>query len=104
MAGVAGDTSDAAGAMDLLSVIVHELGHVLDLDAHAELSETLAVGSRLMPSDPAPEAPVPALSPAMAYAIRVLAAEQARSADEDDEQDDDRADWVELPLGPAALL
>ena len=69
--GVAGDTSDAAGAMDLLSVIVHELGHVLDLDAHAELSETLAVGSRLMPSDPAPEAPVPALSPAMAYAIRV---------------------------------
>jgi Ca2+-binding RTX toxin-like protein len=94
--------SEAHGAMDLLSAVTHELGHVLDLEVHEELGTTLQAGERVIPFVGVPErAPGRhVVDPAaLSYAVRVLAAE--RWADEDDEED-----FVlhEIPLDPAALL
>ena len=55
---VAAGDSAAAGQMDLLSVVLHELGHVLDLpDLHSDvagdsiMSESLAAGIRRLPTE-----------------------------------------------------
>jgi hypothetical protein len=77
-------SSPADGAMDLLSVVVHEMGHVLGLDSHELLGATLDTGVRSVPSDTA--TPASNSAPSLEYAIRVLAAE--RRADEEDEAQD----------------
>jgi hypothetical protein len=62
--------SPAAGRMDLLTVVMHELGHVLGLgdlnaDAHGDglMDTALTPGTRRLPAAPAPETAAP-LGPA----------------------------------------
>jgi hypothetical protein len=52
-----GTSSPATGEMDLLTVVMHELGHVLGLPDDSDLTsagdlmdETLATGTRRLPS------------------------------------------------------
>jgi hypothetical protein len=66
----------AAGAIDLLTVVTHELGHVLGLDPHALTGETLDAGVREIP------AATPVDGDVREYAIRVLLGDEE---DEDDE-------------------
>jgi hypothetical protein len=93
----AGPDSPAFGRMDLLTVVEHELGHVLglgDLDPHAVphdlLTETLAPGVRRLPT-PAAEgaAPPPVRPPEALPSPSVLAAPPAPLT-------------VTLPAAPAA--
>jgi hypothetical protein len=58
--------SEAAGRMDLLTVVMHELGHVLGFDhteAEGLMDETLEVGVRCLLEEPALPRPVIALAP-----------------------------------------
>ena len=78
-------TGEAAGAIDLLSVVTHELGHVLGLDSHELLSPTLDTGLRLLPN--AGDSGHGGTDPdSLEYAIRVLAAEGWLEEDEDDDR------------------
>jgi hypothetical protein len=44
-------SSEASGRIDLLTVVMHEMGHLLELNHHAGvMAETLATGSRGLPS------------------------------------------------------
>ena len=80
-------SSAASGAMDLLSVVTHELGHALGLDSHALLSSTLDTGLRVMPDDSGP-ADRPSIDrTAYEYAVRVLAAEGLPDDEDDDTWD-----------------
>jgi hypothetical protein len=82
--------SSAAGSMDLLSVVTHELGHVLGRDSHELFGTVLDTGLRVAHSAPAaPPAPSGSNDHAtqIEYAIRVLAA-AAWLDDEDDREDD----------------
>jgi hypothetical protein len=76
--------------MDLLSVVTHELGHVLGLDSHALFGTALDTGLRLAPQVPE-GLPAPSQIDAYAmrreYAIRILAAEAL--VDDEDEREYD---------------
>jgi Ca2+-binding RTX toxin-like protein len=74
--------SDAASAMDLLSVVTHEIGHAIGVDTHALLGDTLDVGERVLPA-PTSASRVDAAA-SLEYAVRVLAAETRAEDDEDD--------------------
>jgi hypothetical protein len=77
--------SEAAGAIDLLSVVTHELGHVLGLDSHELLSPTLDTGLRVLPR--AGDSGNGGTDPdSLEYAIRVLAAEGWQDDEDDDLQ------------------
>jgi hypothetical protein len=99
--------SDAFGGMDLLSVVMHELGHVFGLDSHELLGDTLGTGLRVEPArSPAPDAAAASDSSVpLSYEIRVLAAEALRQQDED--EDDDDLDFtiqeISLDSGPDLL-
>jgi hypothetical protein len=84
LAAIAG--TEAAGAMDLLSVVSHEIGHALGVDTHALLSETLDAGERVLPAAAPPRAKE-AGAASLEYAVRVLAAETRSADDEDDDAD-----------------
>jgi hypothetical protein len=75
-------TGKAFGAMDLLSVVTHELGHVLGLDSHELLSPTLDTGLRVL-SSAGDSGNARADRGSLEYAIRVLAA--AGWLDDEDE-------------------
>jgi hypothetical protein len=79
---LAGSDSDAAGAIDLLSVLTHEFGHLLGLDPHEVLSPELGTGIRVVPTVSEAEAPT-LTARAREYAIRVLATEDDDDAEED---------------------
>ncbi len=72
--------SDAAGDMDLLSAVTHELGHLLGVDPHQTLGASLEAGTRVTPASPLPGSEPAALE----YVIRVLAAERRLNDEEDD--------------------
>jgi Ca2+-binding RTX toxin-like protein len=94
-------SSPAAGSMDLLSVVMHELGHVLDLDAHELLGATLDTGLRIEPSAVAARvedpAPARAATASRQYGVRVLAAESW--IEEDDESDEFSITEIALDSG-----
>jgi Ca2+-binding RTX toxin-like protein len=93
--------SEAAGAMDLLSVVTHELGHVLGVDSHEALSGSLEAGERVMPADRPASLPTEEPDPLLSYeVVAVLAAE--RSMDEDD--DEEAFSIHEIGLDAAAVL
>jgi hypothetical protein len=74
------DGSDAAGRMDLLSVLMHEIGHVIGFDHRGSgelMSETLSVGWRLQP-----DADLLAETPDHAFASLVMALAQAQGEPE----------------------
>jgi hypothetical protein len=89
---------EATGSIDLLSVVAHELGHVLGLDAHAQLGESLESGTRMMPAEGTPTA----TPDEVRYAVAVLAME--RSQDEDDEDGPGEFSVEEISLDRDAVL
>jgi hypothetical protein len=92
---------EATGAMDLLSVVTHELGHALGLDVHEVLGESLESGTRVIPAgEVVPESPEHDAT--FRYAIAVLAME--RSQDEDDEDVPAVFSVEEIALDRAAVL
>jgi len=65
---VALETSPAFGRMDLLTVVMHEFGHVLGLkdlapNAAGLMSETLDAGTRVLPPDGSGDAPLVIMDP-----------------------------------------
>ncbi len=91
--------SPAAGTMDLLSVVTHELGHVLGLESHALFGTALDTGLRLAPQAPA-GLPAPSRNDLDAtrreYVIRILAAEGWVP----DDEEDDEFTITEIPIVP----
>jgi hypothetical protein len=89
--------SNAAGAMDLLSVVTHEIGHALGFDTHALLGDTLDAGERVLPAA-VPTSTEGSDAASLEYAVRVLAAETRA----DDDEDDDYGDFEirEIALDP----
>jgi Ca2+-binding RTX toxin-like protein len=77
--------SEGSGAMDLLSVVTHELGHALGLDAHELLSDTLDVGERVVPDVDGEDTAGRSDSASFEYAVRVLAAERWLEGEEDED-------------------
>jgi hypothetical protein len=71
-------TSDAFGAMDLLTVVSHEIGHLLGFDhtdepgGDALMDETLRAGVRLLPLDDEPVATADTALPAPAQAAPAM--------------------------------
>jgi hypothetical protein len=94
--------SPAAGSMDLLSVVTHELGHVLGLDSHELFGTALDTGLRLTPEAPQAPAGLPASSRSdldamrREYAISILAAEGWVP----DDEEDDEFTITEIPIEP----
>jgi hypothetical protein len=97
--------SPAAGKMDLLSVVSHELGHVLGLDDGPDrgdvMGETLAPGVRRLPAAgdlPSARLPLPAAAVALAFAAYPAVAAPAGNGSQ--------AARVPAPfaVGPTAVL
>ena len=76
-------TGEAFDAVDLLSVVIHELGHVLGLDSHELLSPTLDTGLRVLPSAGNLDTGSTG-SASLNYVVRVLATEGWQDEEDDD--------------------